>query len=530
MWDYIIVGAGSAGCVLANRLTADGKHKVLLLEAGGSDRNPLLRIPPLGAFLSVRNPKRDWNYRTLPDPSRNNRTELWPRGKILGGSSSINGMIYVRGDRDDYNHWAQLGNMGWAFDDVLPHFKAVESYEFEQNDYGQDGPLNVKQIKGAHPLSHAFVDACVESGIPRNVHYNGPDQEGASILHVTQTKRIRHSSAQAFLQPARGRKNLTIETSALATKILFEGSRAVGLEYQQGETKHVAQASREIILAGGSINSPQLMMLSGLGPAEQLRSHNIEVVSDLAGVGQNLHEHPCIPLQVEVSISTPNVELNPWAAVKYASQYMFKGAGPLTSVVFQALAFAKTETHMSHPDVQIHFGAMGYGADGDKIILTDRPAITFQANVNRSRSRGELTLASNSPFDPPNIQPNMLADDYDLKTLIAAGKLCQKLCETDALKPYCVKKVYPDENIQTDEAWEAYVRAVCGPTFHPVGTCKMGVDDDAVVTPDLKVKGIEGLRVADGSVMPHVVSGNTNAACLMIGEKGAGMILADARG
>jgi len=529
MWDYIIVGAGSAGCVLANKLTENGKYKVLLLEAGGSDRNPLLRIPFAGSILTVGNAKYDWNYETLPDPSRHDRTGIWPRGKLLGGSSSINGMIYVRGHQDDYNHWAQLGNKGWSYEDVLPYFKNLESNERDDPAYyGKDGPLKVRPVKGAHPLSHQFVEACVEQGLPHNPDYNAAHQEAACLLHVNQSPRMRYSSAQAFLQPARKRANLDIETGAQASRIIFEGKRATGIEYIQKGEKKTAHAAREVILSGGSINSPQLLMLSGVGPAAHLKDKNIEVIADLAGVGQNLQEHACIPMRAEVNMKTFNMEQNAWSALKYGAQWAFQGKGPLTTVIFQALAFAKTNEKLSYPDIQIHFGPIGYEAADNEVKLLDCPAITMQPNVNRSRSRGELTLKSNNPLDHPLIQPNMLGDEYDVKTLIEGGKFCRKLYQSEALKPYFVKELLPDPAVKSDEDWEDFVREYSGPVFHPVGTCKMGVDAMSVVDPELKVQGFEGLRVIDGSVMPQVISGNTNAACLMIGAKGAHMILADA--
>lgn len=526
-FDFIIVGAGSAGCALANRLTTSGKHTVLLLEAGLSDRNPLLRIPMLGSFLGVGNPKYDWMYETAPDPTREGRTEIWPRGKLLGGSSSINGTIYVRGERDDYNNWGQLGNQGWSFEHLEPIFKRMEKDRLgDTANHGADGPLKVRPIQGAHDLSHKFVEACAQVGIPKNPGYNGAVQEGAAILNTTSSGRVRYSASQTWLTPARKRKNLTILTSAQATRIITEGNRATSIEFRQSGTPRIAKAGKEIILCGGSINSPQLLMLSGIGPAQHLKDKGIEVVHDLPGVGENLHEHPCLVMQARVkgpALSDDIAGLG--GKMKAGLRWALKGEGPLTSVVFQALAFVKTAPEMSYPDIQVHFAPLGYGSNENGVFVMEKPTVTFQPNVNRPRSRGRLSLASSDPFEYPVIQANMLADDYDLKTLVTAGKFVRSLYKTGALKDQIIDERLPGFDVTSDTDWEDFVRSAAGPTFHPVGTCKMGPDDMAVVDADLKVKGIEGLRVADGSIMPQVVSGNTNAACMMIGQKAADLIL-----
>lgn len=526
-FDFVIVGAGSAGCALANRLTASGKHSVLLLEAGISDRNPILRIPMLGAVLGVGNPKYDWMYKTAPDPTRNNREEIWPRGKMLGGSSSINGTIYVRGDRDDYNGWSQLGNKGWSFEDLEPVFQRMErSSDDGGAGLGSRGLLKVRPVKGAHDLSHRFVEACAEVGVPKNPAYNGVTQEGVAILNTTSSGRVRYSAAQSFLTPARKRSNLTVLTGAHATRIIMEGKRASGLEFRHKDAMVSVKAGKEVILCGGSINSPQLLLLSGIGPAQHLQDTGLDVVQDLAGVGENLHEHPCLTMQASIKGPALSDDIaGIGGKLKAGLQWALKGEGPFTSVVFQSLAFVKTTTALSYPDIQVHFAPLGYGSDENGVFLMDKPTVTFQPNVNRPRSRGRLSLASSDPFDYPVIQANMLADDYDLQTLISGGRFVRALYGTDALRDQIINERLPGSDVESDDEWVDFVRAAAGPTFHPVGTCKMGMDDLAVVGPDLKVRGIEGLRVADGSIMPQLVSGNTNAACMMIGEKAGDLIL-----
>jgi len=523
-WDYIIVGAGSAGCVLANRLSANGRHRVLLLEAGGSDRNPLMRIPILGAFLGVRNPKYDWNYRTLSDPSRNNRKDYWPRGKVLGGSSAINGMIYVRGERDDYNHWAQLGNKGWAFDDVEHLFQRIEAHEFDDGMYGHEGYVRVRPTHGAHPLSQMFVDANIAMGVPHNPHYNGPQQEGTCLLSLTNSGRVRYSSAQAYLQPARRRPNLVIRTHCLARHVTFDGRRATGVLFEHGGEIENARATKEVILAGGSINSPQLLMLSGIGPADHLKEHGIDVVQDLP-VGDNLHEHPALMIQARTTVRSYNTQLGPFSLFRHGYDWLAHGRGMLSTVIFQALSFVKTDAALSHPDIQLHFSPCGIMATDESIGMLKENSYAIQANVNRSRSRGTLRLTDASPRSAPAIQANMLGDAYDLETLTAGTKFMLALCDGEILGPITSSTIIPENRPQSGNDWEQFVRNHTIPTYHPVGTCKMGTDGDAVVSPDLKVKGIEGLRVIDASIMPQVVSGNTNAAAMMIGEKGAELIL-----
>ncbi|MDH5738278.1 MAG: GMC family oxidoreductase N-terminal domain-containing protein, partial [Gammaproteobacteria bacterium] len=476
------------------------------------------------------NPKYDWQYELAPDPTRHNRTEIWPRGKMLGGSSAINGTIYVRGDPDDYNHWRQAGCTGWSFSDLEPLFQRMEAYHLKDSpDFGKTGPLRVRPVQGAHPLSHQFIDACAELGVPRNPLYNGATQEGVAILDTTSSGRVRYSSSQAYLIPARKRSNLTILTHAQAANIIMEGQVAKGVVFKHKDSLQSAVARKEVILCGGSINSPQLLMLSGIGPAESLKKVGIDVVAHVPGVGKNLHEHPCLVMQARIKGPALSNDIESlMGRLRAGLQWAIKAEGPLTSIVFQALAFVKTQATLSYPDIQIHFAPLGYGADENGVFLMEQPTMTLQPNVNRPRSRGWLALNSADPFDRPLIQANMLADDYDLQTLIAGGQFVQRLYKTSALGNQFIDERLPGDIIQDDSDWEGYVRDFAGPTYHPVGTCKMGTDDMAVVDPDLRVRGIANLRVADGSIMPQVVSGNTNAACLMIGEKASDLILNDA--
>ncbi len=472
----------------------------------------------------MRNPTYDWNYRTLPDPSRNNRKDFWPRGKVLGGSSAINGMIYVRGDRDDYNHWAQLGNTGWAFDDVEPYFRRIENHEFDGAEYGQDGPVRVRPTHGAHPLSQMFVKANEAKGIPHNPHYNGDTQEGTCLLSLTNSGRVRYSSAQAYLQPARRRANLTIRTHCLAYEIAFEGKKAVGVHFSYHGQKTLAGASKEVILAGGSINSPQLLMLSGIGPAAHLQELGLAVRQDLP-VGDNLHEHPALMMQAATTTASYNTQLGPLNLLRHGYDWAVHGRGMLSTVIFQALSFIKTDPALSHPDIQLHFAPCGIMSTDTSIGMMTENSYSIQANVNRSRSRGTLRLADTAPTTPPAIQANMLGDRYDVETLLAGTKFMFDLCDGEVLGPITTNTIIPRDRPQTDDDWEQLVRGYTIPTYHPVGTCKMGTDQSAVVTPELKVRGIDSLRVVDASIMPQVISGNTNAAAMMIGEKGADMVL-----
>src|ERR1700689_1407082 len=528
-FDYVIVGAGSAGCVLANRLTADGKNSVLLLEAGPKDTNLWIHVP-LGYGKLFKEKTVNWMYQTEPEPELGGRQVFQPRGKVLGGSSSINGLLYVRGQHEDYDRWRQRGNTGWGYDDVLPYFRKAENQQRGADKYhGAGGPLPVSDWRHADPLSEAFVVAAAQTGIPTNPDFNGASQEGAGFFQTTTQRGRRASTAWSYLRPARSRSNLQIETSALAQRILFEGRRARAVEYRQSGTLRTARARREILVSGGAYNSPQLLQLSGVGPAELLKQHGIDVVLDAPGVGNDLQDHLQVRLVTRCSqrVTLNDIVNHPVRRVMAGARSAAFRTGPLTIAAGTSGAFFKTNPRLATPDVQIHFLPFSTDRMGEKLHSFS----AFSASVCQLRpeSRGSLRIRSADPAAPPEIRINYLATETDRTTNVEGLKILRKILHAPALAPFVVEEVDPGNKVSSDEELLAYCRRRGSTIYHPTSTCRMGSDPLAVVDQRLRLRGIEGLRVVDASVMPDLVSGNTNAAIIMIAEKASEMILRDAR-
>jgi choline dehydrogenase len=517
-YDYIIVGAGSAGCVLAARLTEDPHSRVLLLEAGGHDKAKEIRIP--AAFSKLYKTEVDWNYSTEPERCLHNRRLYWPRGKMLGGSSSMNAMIYVRGNRLDYDYWASLGNEGWSFKDVLPYFKKSEMQQRGESEYhGAGGPLHVAELRCVNPLTRAFLEAASALGVPSNADFNGEMQDGAGLYQVTQKNGSRHSAADAYLKPTLGRKNLTVVTNAHVSRIVLESQRAVGVEYFHATGTNVARACREVILAGGSVNSPQLLLLSGIGPADEIRRAGIRAVCELPGVGKNLQDHPMVSVGY---LCTKPVSMATAESLSNLIRYFALKRGPLVSNVAEAGIFLRIREGSQIPDLQLLFGPAYYVNHG----LSPRKdhCFGFGPSLITPQSRGSISLKSSNPLDPPAIRANYLSTDADMRLMVEGVKLSRQLAQQKPLAQFRGDELHPGASTQSDEEIAEFIRAEAQTLYHPVGTCKMGSDPMAVVDPQLRVHGIERLRVVDASVMPRIIAGNTNAPTIMIAEKAADMI------
>jgi choline dehydrogenase len=529
-FDYVVIGAGSAGCVLANRLSADPANRVLLLEAGGKDNYLWIHVP-VGYFKTMHNPRTDWCFATEPDPGLNGRSIKWPRGKVLGGSSSLNGLLYVRGQPQDYDTWRQMGCVGWSFADVLPYFRKAEDQERGADDYhGTGGPLAVSNMRVRRDVCDAYIAAAQEIGVPTNNDFNGPSQEGAGYFQLTSRNGWRCSTAVAYLRPARSRANLSVRVEALVRRILFKGRRATGVEFSIGGELHKVTARREVILAAGAIGSPQILELSGVGRGDLIQGLGVPLVHELPGVGENLQDHLQARMVYFCTRPTLNDEVNHilrkmWIGLEYI---LFR-TGPMSMGASQLCIFARSSPDVTTPDIQFHIQPLSADSPGEGL----HPFSAFTASVCQLRpeSRGRIVPRSADPGAPPAIHPNYLATTTDQRVIVEGVKLSRRLVATQALAPYVRAERDPGPEVQGDEQLLQWVRDTAQTIYHPVGTCKMGLGGDAraVVDPRLRVHGLEGLRVVDASIMPTLVSGNTNAPTIMIAEKAADMILKDAR-
>jgi len=529
-YDYIVVGAGSAGCVMANRLSSNSNHKVLVLEAGPIDRTPFIKIPGAFAYFMF-SKKYNWMYQAESvSDIRHGEPLFCPRGKTLGGSSAVNAMVYIRGQANDYNHWEALGNKDWGYSDILPYFIKSETNQRGADDFhGSKGPVYVSDPTNYYPLNDAFIKGTEQAGYPLTPDFNGKQFEGAGFFQFTIQDGERCGGSRAFLKPAMIRNNLNVECDAFVDKVIFEGKKAVGVEYTQNGVKHVVHANKEILLCGGAFNSPQTLMLSGIGAKEQLQQHNITVKHDLPGVGKNLQEHVDACVLVK-SKKTDGFSVSPLSLLKMLPDtltYLKSKTGKLSNSITQAGAFLKSSPEVDIPDIQMHFVPLLYDDSGRNLKLMAKHGYSLHVCVLNPKSRGEVTLKSAKPRDAVKIDFNFFSDPEDQKTLVNGIKVAREILRSNAFDEYRGEEIHPGAQIESDQEIFQKCKDLLGLVYHPVGTCKMGNDPMAVVDETLKVHGIENLRVVDASIMPTIVSGNTNATTVAIAEKAADMILQD---
>jgi len=538
--DYVVVGGGSAGCAVAGRLAADGRHTVLLLEAGDRDRSPYIHVP---AGL-MRLKEQYFAFADEPDPTRDGLNTTWLTGRVLGGGSSVNGLVWVRGNRADFDQWAKLGAAGWDYDSVLPYFRRGERFEGGADEYrGAGGPQWVSRGRTHHELSDAFVAAAQHAGHPFTADYNGASQVGVGWVQTSQRRGFRHSAATAYLGVLRRRRNLDIRTRASATRIVFEGRQAVGVRYLHGGVEHEARASREVVVSAGTLTTPRLLMASGVGPAEHLREHGIEIVSDVPGVGENLQDHLMLIMMWNVDLPTLNLSLTPSGFVRHGLDFLVRGRGPAASATAHALVFSKLRDASPWPDVEHLFAPLGMiGENTDESLaetfdtvgehqanelkLLHRAVASVIVQLLHPKARGRVRLRSPHASDPPVIEHRFLEHTADMTDLIAGARHAREIMNCEPMAAHVSGEAFPGDAVVTDDDWCAFVRAAAWGGQHPAGTCRMGVDAEAVVDPDLRVRGVERLRVVDASIMPLVTSGNINAVCEMIGEKASDLIAA----